>query len=283
MTILYDEVRMVWIYCFMKLSIQLVHYRETSDLSRFLETIFQFSPSCPFEVVVVNNGKSSDEFQRLVEKYLRKVQVIQSDRNLGYGGAHRVAAQVSGGEYVAFCNCDLRVTSGAWDKLVRYLDSHPQVGIVGPQLVYPSGKVQESYRRFPRLMDVFLKRVGIGGRRLKKYLMSEEMPVGPIQVDWLVGAVLVIPRRIYDRVGGFDPRYFLFFEDMDLCRSVQSVGYSVVYLPEAKFVHAEHRLSDGGSLYKSLFKKSFWWHLESMGKYFWKYRMGWNVRCRKRY
>jgi GT2 family glycosyltransferase len=256
----------------MKLSIQIVHYRETTDLAGFLATIFQFPPSCSFEVIVVNNGKSTEKFRNLMDSYEGKVRLVQSDKNLGYGGGHRVGMQVSEGEYVAFCNCDLRCEKGSWDKLIDYLDDHPQVGIVGPQLVYPSGKVQESYRRFPRLFDVFLKRLGLGGRRLKKYLMADDELTESTEVDWLVGAVLVLPRRICDKTGGFDPRFFLFFEDTDLCRSVAAKGYSTVYLPQSKFQHAQHRLSDGGSIMKSLRKKTTWWHLQSWVKYHWKWR-----------
>jgi N-acetylglucosaminyl-diphospho-decaprenol L-rhamnosyltransferase len=258
----------------MKLSIQIVHYRQEKKLELFLASIFNNLPSFSLEVIVVNNDGESEGFSRVMAKYSDKVRVIQSDKNLGYGGAIRVAMNVSEGEYVAICNCDLVTQNGAWDELVGYLDKHPQVGMVGPKLMYDNGKVQESYHRFPRLSDKIIKRLGLSrffDRRMGKYLMRDAQTDQPFEVDWIEGAVMVMPRRVYDKVGGFDQRYFLFFEDTDLCRSVREKKYQVAYLPSAKLIHGHERLSDGGSFFKNLRKRTFWWHLASAFKYYLKW------------
>lgn len=90
-------------------------------------------------------------------------------------------------------------------------------------------------------------------------------------VDLITGAFMMMPKKIFFLVGGFDKRYFLFMEDFDLCRKVQNAGYKVVYYPEAVAVHYHKRLSEG-SFFKLIFNKISWYHLASAIKYFWKWR-----------
>ena len=93
-----------------------------------------------------------------------------------------------------------------------------------------------------------------------------------VDVDWLVGACLLIPRQIFQSLGGFDPRFFLFFEDIDLCRRIKSLGKRVLYVPGVKVLDRRNRLS-GSSIFSLLTKKTTWIHVASAVKYFWKWRL----------
>jgi GT2 family glycosyltransferase len=118
-----------------------------------------------------------------------------------------------------------------------------------------------------------LKKIPFLGRRVDKYVMNDFDHNKIQDVDLLVGACFMIPRHVYEKVGGFDERYFLFMEDFDLCREIHKAGYRVVYYPEVSVTHNHKRLS-GGSVLKLLGRKVFWIHIMSAMKYFWKWRRG---------
>jgi len=117
----------------------------------------------------------------------------------------------------------------------------------------------------------FLRRLPFLKKRVAKYTMEDFDHSKVRDVDLLVGACLLIPRAVYEEVGGFDERYFLFMEDFDLCREIRKRGYKVTYFPETSVTHNHKRLS-GGSIFKLVRRKVFWIHIQSAIKYFWKWR-----------
>ncbi|HEC21262.1 MAG TPA: hypothetical protein ENI70_01980, partial [Candidatus Peregrinibacteria bacterium] len=164
---------------------------------------------------------------------------------------------------------------GGIEKMLHYMKWHRKVGILGPQLIYEDSTIQDSYRKFPGITDVvfkrtFLVKLPLSRKRLARYLMHGKNSEKTERVDWIVGAFLMIRKKALDQVGGFDPRFFLFFEDTDLCRRMGEKGWKVVYFPKAKATHHHQRLS-GGSFSQALKKKTFRVHLASGMKYFWKY------------
>ena len=117
----------------------------------------------------------------------------------------------------------------------------------------------------------FLKKVWPFKRRHEKYLMEDFNHETVQEVDLITGAFMMMPKKVFDQIRGFDDRYFLFMEDFDLCRKVQLAGYKVVYYPKAIAMHYHKRLSEG-SFFKLLFKKISWIHFHSALKYHWKWR-----------
>ncbi|MBU1953654.1 glycosyltransferase, partial [Patescibacteria group bacterium] len=161
-------------------------------------------------------------------------------------------------------------------KMVSYMEKNKDIGVLGPQLVYASGKIQESCRRHMSFFDLVLKRTFLGGlpffkARVDRYLM-QDVDFSKVQdTDTLTGAAMLIPRAVWEKIRGFDERYFLFMEDLDLCRMVKKAGFRVVYYPDVKLEHYQKRLSDG-SLFKTARRKVFWLHVASALKYFSKWR-----------
>ena len=121
------------------------------------------------------------------------------------------------------------------------------------------------------LKRTFLGRLPFFKNRVENYLMQDIDHDKVQDVDTLTGAAMFIPRATWEKVGGFDHRYFLFMEDLDLCRMVKKLGSKIVYYPEVKIEHYQKRLSDG-SLLKTIRKKVFWLHVASAIKYFFKWR-----------
>lgn len=262
----------------MKLSIIIVNYNHKYFPRLAVEALEKSKVDFPYEILVIDNNSHDEESLSFLERahHEKRIILIKSPHNLGFGKGNNLGAKHSKGKFLFFHNPDVTVKEDSLGKMVDYLEKHPDIGILGPKLVYSSGKVQESCRRNMKLWDLVLKRTFLGKlfpfrNRVKKYLMGDFNHDKIQDVDLITGAAIVMPRDVFNDIGGFDPRYFLFMEDFDLCRMVKRAGYRVVYFPEAEMTHYHKRLSQG-SMIKLLSKKVFWHHIASAMKYFWKWK-----------
>jgi len=160
--------------------------------------------------------------------------------------------------------------------MVDYMEENPEIGVLGPKQIYPDGTIQDSCRRNMKWFDLILKRTFLGKipffkKKVDKYKMDDFDHSEIKEVDLLVGSCFLISREIFEQVGGFDERYFLFMEDFDLCREIKALGKKIVYFPKVEVTHNHKRLS-GGSVFSLLRRKVFWIHISSAIKYFWKWR-----------
>lgn len=264
----------------MKLSVIIVNYNHKYFPRLAVEALEKSKTDFPFEIIVVDNASHDEESMGFLEKAheAKRITLIKSPKNVGFGRGNNLGVQYAKGKHVFFHNPDVTVQEDSLQKMVDYLEKHHDIGILGPKLMYSSGKIQESCRRNMTWGDLIFKRTFLGKlpffrKRVQKYLM-EDFDHDKIQdVDLITGAAIMMPRSVYDTVGGFDPRYFLFMEDFDLCRMVKKAGFRVVYYPDAVMMHYHKRLS-GGSIFKLLRKKVFWLHVASAIKYFWKWKRG---------
>lgn len=253
----------------MKLSICVVNYHSCDQIAQLLSSLCAYRPTCLYEVVIVNNSPQ-EKLKVLVDDYGDFVRIIEARENLGFGKAQNIAVQHAKGDYVLFCNPDIEVQDGGLRKLLAFADSKKRFGVAGPRLEYAEGGVQSSARTFPGLLDLLVSRLQLTkSKRYQRYLMTKRRFLHPTEVDWMVGAVLLVQRERFLKLGGFDERFFLFFEDTDLCRRFHEAGYGVWYVPDSIFFHSRDRLSERGFW---VFKKVFWIHLSSALKYFWKWR-----------
>ncbi len=264
----------------MDIGVVLVHYNQWALLLRCLQALGMSTAKNDLEIVIIDNasrGMPAGAETLANEAFGGPVRLVRNRTNVGFGKACNQGAELLGGkEAYLFLNPDIEVGQGMIEELGTYLGDNPDVGIVGPQLTYADGTVQDSYRRFPRPFDQVLKRTPLHRSRLlrhrvRDYLMWDKDKDRTEDVDWLVGACLLVRSGAWETISGFDGRFFLFYEDVDLCRRVWLSGYRVVYHPQARALHRKERLSDGGIL--SIFtKKTLRIHLVSAMKYFWKWR-----------
>ena len=193
--------------------------------------------SLRWELLVVDNGSTAGD-AALVEREFPEASLIRSPSNIGFACANNLALKRSSGRSLLLVNNDVRVSSGMVDELCQYLEWHPEVGIVGPQLILPDGTTQQSWGRFLTPWRACLEALHIGwladrlrGRR------RPLLPPAPLRVDWVSGGCFLIRREVIDRVGDLDPRYFFYSEDMDWCRRARRAGWEVHYLPQAAVLH----------------------------------------------
>jgi GT2 family glycosyltransferase len=228
------------------------------------------------EIIAVNNASPDISDEELVQMFQpnEKLKLVHAKGNLGYGRANNLGAREATGEFVMIINPDNRLDPNALELMVQYLNEHADTGLVGAKLVFPDGTVRDSYRTFPNPFDLIIKRTPLKyvfKKRLRAYLQWDQDPHQTRTVDWVSGACFLMKRSLFEELGGFDERYFLFLEDCDLCRRVWEKNLKIVYLAEAIAHDQKDRLSAGGVL--SFFtKKTVRIHVASAIKYFWKWK-----------
>jgi len=200
------------------------------------------------ETIIFDNC-STDSSADMVREGFPWVHLMESEVNLGFTKGNNLAIDESNGRYIFLLNPDTEVVGDALGTMVAYMESHPRVGALGPQLLNPDGTIQSSRRRFPTLATAFLESTVLqpwfqGSKILRRYYVLDR-PDDEIQtVDWVVGAALLIRREALHQVGPLDEKFFMYSEELDWCYRLKAQGWEVVYLPTAQVVHQEGRSSE---------------------------------------
>jgi len=261
----------------MDLSIIILNYKARGLLKECLKGIKMVQPKLDYEIIVVDNA-SGDGTPAMMAENFPEIKFIASDKNLGYAKGNNLGAREAKGRYVMIMNPDIIVFSGVLEKLVEFLDSQQDVGIVGPKLLNPDKSLQYSCYRFPNFWEPIYRRTPVGKlsfakKKMDLYFMKDFDHNSTREVDWLLGGCLLIRRKSLDDVGLLDERYFAYFDDVDLCRSMWEKKWKVVYYPEVSVIHFHRRESAEGRWWSGIFKKVTRIHLRSWIKYFRKWGM----------
>ncbi len=246
------------------LSILTVNFGSANQIKTLWQSLQGFPPSMEWEWIIVDNPTKKGTDGALLEQLFAnedRVHVIQLATNLGYGGGNDEGFRFCQGEFLAILNPDTEVREGTMDVLLSVLKTEKKAGVVVPVLKTKDGKVLENCRKFPSLM-------GLVGRRIFGSQILSAAPKGaPRETDWAQGSFWILRRDTFEKLKGFDPRFFLFLEDTDFCRRIWLSGFRVLQVPTAIAGHSPNRLS-GGNIFKALCRRTFWVHLVSVVKYF---------------
>lgn len=235
------------------LSIVIVNYNVKEFLSQCLDSIYQSKTDCGFEVIVVDNH-SSDSGEVEILRQFPKVRWINNSENLGFGKANNVGFQAAKGTYTLILNPDTVLRSDTLEKSINYLKSHPEVGGLGIQGIDGSGQfLPESKRALPTPLVALWKISGLSAlfptsKTFAKYHLGHLSKDENHEVDILVGCYMMVPTKLLLEVGGFDPRYFMYGEDIDLSYELQKTGKKNVYFAESKIIHYKGESTKRGSL-----------------------------------
>lgn len=229
------------------LSIVIVSWNVCELLHRCLASLASGRETLAVEVIVVDSG-SADGSAEMVRRDFPGVQLIARPDNVGFPRGNNIAIQQSTGRYILLLNPDTEVVGAALSTMVNYLDQNLTVGAVGAQLRYPDGRVQSSRRRFPTLATALFESTWLQpvapSRLLDKYFMRDRPDDAVSDVDWLMGACLMVRRQVIEEVGALDEAYFMYSEELDWCRRIKTAGWRVVYLPTAQVIHHEGKSSE---------------------------------------
>jgi GT2 family glycosyltransferase len=223
-----------------RLDIVVVNYETPRLLDDCLSSITDHPTLSVREIIVVDNSMTPEPAELVVRNH-PAVRLLRSTTNVGYGSGANRGIAAGAAEYVLVLNADARLHAGAAQALIEELDLHPDTGIVGPRLVDGHDRIQPSCARFPTPGRLLLHETGLWKLVPWTKLRARAQPFFdldvPGHVPWVLGAALAIRRRSFEDVGGFDPKYFMYYEEVDLCRRLAATGTLTRFTPAATIGH----------------------------------------------
>ena len=233
------------------LSVIIVSWKTCALLRQCLESVFAQSTGRPIEVWVFDNA-SRDGSVEMVRELFPAVHLIENQENIGFAPANNLVYPYCRGRYILLLNPDTLFRPSALVGMLDYVDAHPEVGALGPRLVDGDGTFQLSVFPFPTLTRELWRLFHLD--RLKPYALYNVRRWDlsqPHEVDSIQGACLLIRREVIQQVGLFDPDFFLYSEEIDLCYRIKHAGWKLVWLPDLEVVHF------GGQSSRQEARKSF--------------------------
>ncbi len=222
----------------LNLSVIIVNRNTSSLLRDCLTKFLQSDLEIPSQIIVVDNG-STDNSIEMIRTNFPDVTLIEAGRNLGFAAANNRGFSMSAGEFILLLNTDALVEKDCVSTMLALATSDDQIALVGPQLLNSDGTKQTSFEATPTLLTETTNRSLLKRLFPKRYPGKTENLVKPKDVETLIGAVMLVRRKAFDEVGGFDPGYFFFFEETDLAVRLRKAGWRVVHEPRAKAVHLQ--------------------------------------------
>ena len=248
----------------------IVNYKSADFLKSCLSSIYENINGFHVNIHVIDNG--SHDHIHLIKSIFPEINLTINGDNLGFAKAANNIIKKTSAPYVVVLNPDTIIFDGFFDSIISYIQYHPNVGVVGPKILDPDGSIQGSARAFPNFRSAlygrtsFLTRIFPNSPKTYSNIISFSSDgTNPLKVDWVSGACQVIRRNALEDVGLYDERFFLYWEDVDLCKRVKRRGWEIIYFPQAAI---EHRV--GGSSDHRLFCSIFEFH-KSAYQYFTKH------------
>jgi GT2 family glycosyltransferase len=223
------------------ISLIIVSFNTCAVLRESLQSVEREQGALRIETFVVDNN-SRDGSVAMVETEFPHVRVLRSDVNLGFGAANNVALHIAQGRYVVLLNSDAFLCPGSLLLSVQHMNANPKAGLAGGRLVGRDHSLQPSARMFPSILSDFLVITGLASKFPKSRFFGSfdrtwADPLQPAEVDWVPGAFSIIRAQALAKVGFFDPEFFLYSEEVDLCRRIQRAGYEIWYWPDIEVIH----------------------------------------------
>jgi GT2 family glycosyltransferase len=220
----------------MDLSVITVTWNAKDNILEQINSVISGCKNISVEEIVIDNGSKDNTVELIKEKFPQVKMVVNKD-NLGFGAANNQGAKIAQGDFLLFLNPDMRVSECSLDVIVDWLKKHPEVGIVGCKLTDENNNFSENARprRFPKVWEMvalIFKIPHLIPSILDNYFMKDFKPELEQEVPSVRGSFMLMRREVYEKLGwAFDPRYYIWFEDVDTCREVWRLGYKVMYTP----------------------------------------------------
>jgi len=223
------------------LSVLVVSFNTRDLLRQSLSAIAQACEGLRFEIIVVDNASHDGSADMVAAEFPHMV-LVRAPHNMGFAGANNLGHQRARGEFVALVNPDAFGEPRALTQAVQHLRAHPQVAMVGGPLVGKNGQMEPSARLFPSPLNDLLAISGLAAkyahsRFFGRFDRTWANPLEAAEVDWVPGAYCVVSQAALHTTGFFDERFFLYYEEVDLCRRLKQAGYRIEYRPELKATH----------------------------------------------
>lgn len=225
----------------MDLSIIIVSWNTQELLKKCLYSIYQNRDDLSLEVLVVDNN-STDKTVEMVKKEFPQVKLIINNKNLGFAYANNQAIKLAVGDYILLLNPDTEVLDNSLKQSFEFIKNNQDCGAMGAKLLNSDKSLQSSVRSFPTFWPIFLMLIK-APKILKKIkaidnYLCVDFDYNKIQVvDQIMGAFMLIPKKVFDKIGLLDENFFIWFEEVDFCRRIKKSGLKVIYNPQVEIIH----------------------------------------------
>lgn len=224
-----------------KISVVIVNWRVRKLLAQCLASIYQQIGASEIEVIVVDNDSHDSSSEMLMAEW-PQVKTISLARNKGFAYANNLGIKIARGDLIVLLNPDTVAGENFFSQCQNYMDLNPNVAIAGPQLLNIDGSIQASVRRFPdwrSQVHILLKLKNIFSQEkyLKRYLCSDFDYNRELAVEQIMGAAMIIRRSVFDKIGLFDQKYFVWFEEVDFCQRARQHGLITKFVPDFSVTH----------------------------------------------
>ena len=250
----------------MDLSVILLNYNSKSFLRQYLKNLSDLNWPINFEVIIVDNASRDNSSKMVEEDFLGNdkynnlnLKLIKSDKNLGHSKGNNLGIKEAKGKYILISNTDI-IYLDRYDmpRMIDYLDKNTDIGVLAPKLKNPDGSVQGNSLRFYKPMTIAYRRTPLGrtekGKKdLHRFSMYDFDHNSIKEIDWVMGAQMLIRRSYMNEIGNFDSRYFLYFSDTDVCKAMWQKKYKVIYYPGTNIIHYHKRESAKSLKIKDIF------------------------------
>jgi len=223
------------------LSIIVVNWNTCDLLAKCLECVETTVKKISYETIVVDNN-STDGSQAMVQTRFPQVKLIANGDNVGFATANNQGIQISEGRYVLLLNSDAFVKENTIDRMVAFMDAHPEAGMAGCKLLYEDGRLQPSCATFPTLATEFYIAIGLDklfpkSKIFGKYLMTDWDYSTTREVDVIMGAFMLARKSVIEQVGMMDESFFMYSEEVDWCYRFKAAGWKILFTPEVECIH----------------------------------------------
>lgn len=185
-----------------------------------------------FEIILVDNGSTDGSLEKFKKLDILGLKIIESKKNLGFSKGCNLGAKKAKGENLLFLNSDTEIKDQGFIKMLDFLSKNEKIGIIGAKLKNTDGTSQGSVGKFYNFFNLFFWQLGF-----ERLGLLRESPNETKQVDWVSGACLLIRRKVFEKVKGFEEELFMYFEDIELCFKVKKIGFLTYFYPEVTLYH----------------------------------------------
>lgn len=242
------------------------------NIIKTLASIYRNADGLKLSVHVVDNA-SEDGSIEAIRKNFPETALLVNSINRGFGAAHNQNLKKIDADYILVLNPDVEILPGTLSSMLNFMKNHPDAGVVGCKILNPDGTIQYSCRRYPSPSVIFCRGLLLDSflpETINHYLMKDWDHKQTIPVDWLTGCCLMLRKKTLDKIGLFDEKFFLYFEDVDLCARINK-NWKVYYLHSASMIHDyQHESRKIGNW------RLKWYHMISCLIYFNKHR--WRIK-----
>lgn len=221
----------------MKVSVIIVHYQVKDLLRNCILSIKKYFQGFEYEIIVVDNNSPDSTWKSLISEF-PEVNFLALDKNYGFSKANNIGVKSAKGEYVYILNPDTEIEGDYFQEILDFADNQEKFGALGLRMHNLKGEfLPESKRSVPALINSFEKLFTTFNNNSKTYYRNDVDEFGIAEVEIMTGANLLLKRSVYEEVGGFDERYFMYGEDIDLCYTILRKGYKNFYYGKYSLLH----------------------------------------------